>query len=130
MKSFLESPLELILFLTDFPIKQGRNSRKKDRVTLNSRIAIVKEFSNQCARCKKPGGSLSERDKLTMDHVVPKSLGSSNRKENLILLCGECNNKKGNDLLRWFKDLEPEIQNQLMDKIKKALSLHILLIEK
>lgn len=37
-------------------------------------------------------------DKLTIEHVLPKSRGGSNSFENLKLACFSCNNKRGNSL--------------------------------
>ena len=48
-----------------------------------------------CAHC----GRYTE---LTLDHVVPKSLGGKNRAANLIPLCRECNNNKGNKFVQIF----------------------------
>lgn len=39
---------------------------------------------------------------LTVDHVVPRSRGGADNYENLQLLCGWCNSKKGNRSQEWF----------------------------
>ena len=126
----MDSPEELIFFLKSFPIKEGKNSKKKDAVAVNTRRATFESYQHHCARCNQPSGETSEHLKLTIDHIVPKSLGSSNRRENLMLLCGSCNNRKGNNLLKWFQELSSEKQLLLFEKIRVALSLHILLIER
>ena len=46
---------------------------------------------------------------LTIDHIVPRSLGGSDADENLQLLCGACNSVKGNRLT----------QAQLVVELKK-----------
>jgi len=38
---------------------------------------------------------------LTLDHVVPRSLGGDNCWENLVTACRRCNIKKGNRTPRW-----------------------------
>lgn len=49
---------------------------------------LCERFDNRCVCCK-------EKTKLTVDHVVPLSLGGSNYIENLQPLCGPCNSSKG-----------------------------------
>ena len=34
--------------------------------------------------------------KMTLDHVIPRSKGGSNRQENKVLSCAACNGLKGN----------------------------------
>ena len=46
----------------------------------------------QCQYC----GDVFDFEDLTIDHVVPRSKGGSNARENLQLLCLSCNTEKGN----------------------------------
>lgn len=46
----------------------------------------------QCQYCKNHFHS----DKLTLDHVIPKSRGGDNSWNNLVAACKKCNQKKGN----------------------------------
>lgn len=39
------------------------------------------------------------RESITMEHLIPKSLGGSNAFENLYLACRHCNKSRGNRLL-------------------------------
>lgn len=57
------------------------------RVNL-SRQNIFKRDRNRCAYC-------GTRDALTIDHVVPKSMGGRDSWDNLITACQKCNSKKG-----------------------------------
>lgn len=50
--------------------------------------AVVKRDGETCAKC---GTTLN----LTLDHIVPKSRGGSNRIANLQILCVGCNQAKG-----------------------------------
>lgn len=45
----------------------------------------------------------SERGGRTIDHIVPRSRGGSNRTENLVTCCWTCNNNKGDMLVtEWY----------------------------
>lgn len=55
------------------------------------REAIFDRDERKCRRC----GSDEE---LTLDHIVPRARGGSNRRENLQTLCFVCNNKKAGKL--------------------------------
>ena len=56
-----------------------------------NRINIVWRDNNQCQYC----GNYFLTDKLTMDHVIPKSRSGKNTWENLVAACKKCNQKKG-----------------------------------
>ncbi len=64
--------------------KQKRS--KKDKLVL--------EYGSQCFWGER---SLAP-EKLTIDHLKPKSKGGSNSLENLRLACFNCNNSRGNSL--------------------------------
>lgn len=58
----------------------------------------VKSF-NKCKLCNKI-------KKLTLDHIIPLSLGGIHAKENIQILCKSCNSKKHNKLIfDKFKDI-------------------------
>lgn len=48
---------------------------------------IKNKFNNQCKCC----GSTNN---TTIDHIIPRALGGSNKQENLQLLCEDCNKIK------------------------------------
>ncbi len=56
-----------------------------------NRQNIVWRDNNQCQYC----ANYFPSDKLTMDHVLPKSRGGKNTWENLVAACMKCNQKKG-----------------------------------
>ena len=56
-----------------------------------NRSNIIWRDSNQCQYC----ANHFPDDKLTMDHVIPKSRGGTNSWENLVAACRKCNQKKG-----------------------------------
>lgn len=52
------------------------------------RAIIMDRDGNKCLCC-------GSTEKLTIDHIVPKSKGGGNELSNYQTLCGKCNNKKG-----------------------------------
>ncbi len=58
------------------------------RVNL-SRYNIFKRDGNQCVYC-------GSKERLTLDHVVPRSLGGRDSWDNLVTACQSCNAEKGN----------------------------------
>src|SRR5574337_503918 len=59
------------------------------------RTALPTLFVDSCGRMRvfDPKTGLIERhNHLTLDHIVPKSFGSTNYEYNLIVLCEACNN--------------------------------------
>lgn len=47
----------------------------------------------RCAYCDK---IFNQELKPTIDHIKPKSLGGTKRMSNIVLVCGPCNQMKGN----------------------------------
>jgi len=56
-----------------------------------NRTNIIWRDNNQCQYC----ANYFPEDKLTMDHVMPKSRGGNNAWENLVAACKKCNQRKG-----------------------------------
>jgi len=61
-----------------------------------NRMNIVWRDNNQCQYC----ANYFPSDKLTMDHVIPKSRGGDNSWENLVAACKKCNQKKGSRTIK------------------------------
>lgn len=57
----------------------------------NGRMLIYHRDGYRCQFCAKHFKAAD----LTLDHVQPKSRGGSNRPENLVTACKDCNNRKG-----------------------------------
>jgi 5-methylcytosine-specific restriction endonuclease McrA len=55
---------------------------------------LISDYGSRCWWCK----CYLPTEKLTLDHLKPKSLGGSNSLENLRLACFPCNNSRGNSL--------------------------------
>lgn len=96
--------------------------RKNYRSVIFSKNEVIKRDKGICQFC---GKHLSP-NKITIDHIVPKSRGGENSFYNCVVACFECNNKKNNLLLdeAGMKLLKkPEypkkyIRNVFDDKIK------------
>jgi len=54
-----------------------------------SRRNVLRRDGFRCQYCQ-------GRDRLTVDHVLPKSRGGRHVWTNLVAACNQCNNKKGN----------------------------------
>lgn len=54
-----------------------------------TRQNIFKRDNHTCAYC-------GTREHLTIDHVIPRSMGGRDSWENLITACQKCNSRKGN----------------------------------
>lgn len=80
-----------------------------------------------CAVCNSVGGVRKRDMKLTVDHIIPKNLGGSNRAKNLIVMCAGCNEKKNNhDPFLWYVHLPEEQQTpELFHAIMKAWKNHM-----
>ena len=63
-----------------------------------SRENIFKRDKYCCQYC----GNAFAKDKLTLDHVIPKSKGGEKSWENLVAACKKCNSKKED---KYLKDL-------------------------
>ena len=57
-------------------------------------------FHRDGRKCRYCGSTWAERFEL--DHIVPKSLGGTDRASNLVVCCRECNATKGNRLVSEF----------------------------
>jgi 5-methylcytosine-specific restriction endonuclease McrA len=66
-------------------------SPKQKKIKKNQ---LLLEYGSCCYWCRKE----FPMEKLTIDHLKPKSKGGSNNLENLRLACFECNNSRGNSL--------------------------------
>ena len=62
---------------------------------------------------------LSEGKQLTLDHVIPKSRGGTDRVANLTAACKKCNDRKNNRLPEEFLKNRPDKLRQLLDPEKR-----------
>ena len=76
------SVIRLIEYI-DVRGRQGRSSTKRSRILARDR--------NRCQYCGMKGGPFE----LTIDHIIPRSLGGRTAAENLCAACFACNQRKG-----------------------------------
>ncbi|QWT30007.1 HNH endonuclease [Streptomyces phage TunaTartare] len=70
--------------------KRGvRKSFSSDKMPSNAFELLVEVYGKLCLKC-------GVTEKLTIDHIVPLSLGGDNQFENLQILCHSCNSSKQN----------------------------------
>jgi 5-methylcytosine-specific restriction endonuclease McrA len=90
-----ENPQKLAVQLAR---RRARKLNAEGDFTVEDFEALCKKYGNACLRC---GG----RDALlTPDHIVPLSLGGSNRIENIQPLCLSCNSWKNVKVIDYRTD--------------------------
>lgn len=89
-----------------------------NRVPFSKKNILVRD-GFKCAYCGR------ERQRLTIDHIIPKSKGGKANFENCVSSCKPCNNKKGDRTPREahmflkVKAYQPTISEFLRLKVKK-----------
>lgn len=62
---------------------------------------MLEKYGYKCFYCEHPVEKVRVANKTrgvrkaTIDHVIPKIKGGSNKRENLVIACKNCNTKKG-----------------------------------
>jgi 5-methylcytosine-specific restriction endonuclease McrA len=90
-------------------------------------MRLVERDGTKCIYCQieccyistlwNPGQLIADNG-LTIEHLIPISLGGSNEIENLAVCCNKCNNQRGNSmdgrLLNIFASMDKKRSNQLI----------------
>lgn len=78
----------------------------------NSKLPqIIARDGSYCCWCKR----FLLHNELTIEHIIPKSMGGTNALENLRCACSQCNRKRGNKFFPFKEILSPEKVNYLLD---------------
>lgn len=64
-------------------------STGRPHIPTRIRRAVMERDGRRCKECASP-------DDLSLDHIIPFSLGGPDTEENLRVLCRPCNSRKGN----------------------------------
>ena len=89
------SPSRVINFVVHY--KDGGKGRSKAQ----KRELLFRQQGGLCILCNKP----MSKKAATLDHVVPRKFGGSNRMINLRAVHGACNNQRGSSMADLFVDL-------------------------
>ena len=77
---------------------------------------LLQKFNRRCAYCN------ATDTRLEVEHVIPRSLGGSNRVSNLAIACHSCNRAKGNQDIKDFLSGKPDVLKRVLAQLKKPLT--------
>jgi len=77
---------------------------------------LLSKWNRTCAYCG------AKDTKLEIEHIQPTSIGGSNRVSNLCLACVPCNQKKGNQDIKDFLSLQPDLLKRILAQAKRPLA--------
>lgn len=81
---------------------------------------VVIYFGGECAYC---GRTMHKGERLTKDHLQPRSLGGATSQDNIVPACSCCNAAKGDKEWRdWFMN-QPFFSQERMNRIFKWRSI-------
>jgi 5-methylcytosine-specific restriction enzyme A len=80
--------------LTFMSLRDGLQIKGRNRISKVVRDSIFERDKNTCRMC----GRTNKEVYMTVDHIIPLSLGGSNFPDNLQTLCCSCNGKKANKI--------------------------------
>ena len=115
----IDTATRLLVGLKRRTTAQGKKVRRRRRARpgATTRIAMLGPNA-ECVRCGV--GWNEDEDNLTMDHIVPVSMGGSGHKGNMQVMCKSCNQKKGNRIKRFHPtELKASIGDMLRERYKK-----------
>ena len=92
------TPSGVFVYLTPDEAMANLSALQRKEAVSQWRHSIKEAFGHQCAYC----GCLS--DKLTLDHVHPKTRGGQDVSTNVVPACNRCNHSKGSEhWMMWYQ---------------------------
>jgi len=88
---YLGASEEDVLSYCNPVLDNGNTTRTRDRIPDETQIFVWNRDGGSCVKC-------GSRENIAYDHIIPHSLGGSNSRRNLQLLCDSCNLKKSNKI--------------------------------
>jgi 5-methylcytosine-specific restriction endonuclease McrA len=77
---------------------------------------LLEKFNRRCAYCN------ATDTRLEIEHVIPRSLGGSDRVSNLTIACHACNQAKGSQDVNDFLSGKPDVLRRVLVQLKKPLA--------
>lgn len=88
------------------PTRQARRARRKAKEAGTGGNVTAEEWRSLCAQHDHRCAACGERRPLSVDHIVPLSLGGTSDISNLQPLCEECNSLKGHQAIDYRRKKE------------------------
>tara|TARA_Y100000034_G_scaffold34222_1_gene41947 strand:- start:16919 stop:17467 length:549 start_codon:yes stop_codon:yes gene_type:complete len=95
---------------------------KRERLANLNSTSLWYRDMGKCAYCKEK----ISKEKMTIDHVLPRSKGGQHRWDNVVTSCGPCNYAKG-DSLNWtpiFKPYKPTYGRLIKHRKKFPITIY------
>ena len=86
-----ESKEDVINHINPEDSQANPNNSSRERIPDETQIFVWNRDGGSCVKC-------GSQENLAFDHIIPHSLGGSNSRRNLQLLCDTCNLKKSNKI--------------------------------
>ncbi len=90
-KQWAKTPQGHAKTIRDAAMRRARLAQAEGSFTVQEWLTLKEYHRNRCVHC----GADESRQRLTVDHVIPLSLGGANYITNIQPLCGPCNGSKG-----------------------------------
>ena len=109
------------------PEIQGIEYQQGPLYSTNLRAAVLHRDANKCIYCSRSG----KRQRLELDHVVPRSNGGTKRYDNLVAACRPCNHKRSNQPIEQWLKRRPaklkEVKARLGMELADATHMNVIL---
>lgn len=86
-----DSEEDVINHTTQSEPNQSHSNLERKGISDETQIFVWNRDGGSCVKCE-------SRENIAFDHIIPHSLGGSNSRRNLQLLCDSCNLKKSNKI--------------------------------